>query len=148
MYLIYLIVISMLKAAGLCQVRLSFLKIVSEPKSEDVVMGVLTAASATTITTTAAARTALLLLRLLLETRRFQAFVFKVTNPQPSLPCPQPLPCPSLLHPYVPPPSVPRLSHTVVFTLMLTHITVNTKFLSCILTHALCRLQMQSVHDP
>lgn len=68
-------------------------------------MGIPTTASATTITTATTTTTALLLLRLLLETRRFPAFAFKVTNPQPlsslspSSPLPPPQSIPSFLHP-------------------------------------------------
>lgn len=59
-------------------------------------MGVPTTTSASTITTATTTTTALLLLRLLLETRRFPAFAFKVTNLQslsslsPSFPLPLP----------------------------------------------------------
>lgn len=98
--------------------RLRFLNIVSEPKTVDIEMGVPTTASATTITT-AAAKTALLLLRLLLETRRFPTFAFKVTNPQPCLPCPPPLLCPFLntsVRSSIPCPLFPDFPHCRLYT--------------------------------
>lgn len=80
-------------------------------------MGIPTTASATTITTATTTTTALLLLRLLLETRRFPAFAFKVTNPQPlfslspSSPVPLTQSIPPFLHPLPSIPLLPSLCH-------------------------------------
>lgn len=96
---------------------------------EDVVtaeMGVPTAASATTITTATTTTTALLLLRLLLETRRFPAFAFKVTSPQPPVfPVPLLSSTPFLnpsLHSSIPCPLSPDFPHLITFAPTLTHI--------------------------
>lgn len=109
-------------------------------------MGVPTTASATTITTATTTTTALLLLRLLLETRRFPAFAFKVTNPQPlsslSPSSPLPLPQPSL---HFPPSAALSYCDFVTFALILTHITVIASFF----LHSCARLvQTLNVNPP
>jgi len=84
-----------------------------------------TAASATTITSATTTTTAPLLLRLLLETRRFPAFAFKVTNPQPvSSLSPTFSSTPYSIHPSLRPlrfPASTDFPHIVPFALTLIH---------------------------